>query len=237
MGIGSAVIRPLMNSLDEMPVHVRQLAEMFRKHGKKITHSDGTVKDLDATDVPEALRDGWKKESWYTPDRIIGSGKPNRPYPAEYLDADYIQQHLSRFEGGATRFYRTDTLGRYGPGNQGTTFAFPTSEVDGLIAEAGGDPRRLGDLLGLGSDFFVDAAGNPVPVTRADFSYEELANGNLRMPRGDEAGANSAWIPGGYLPEGIPEAVFNTHPDAIGGDPSVGGTWGSFDSFSFGTNP
>lgn len=51
------------------------------------------------------------------------------------------------------------------------------------------------------------------------------------MPRGNEAGANEAWIPGGYLPEGIPEAVLNTHPDAGRGDPSAGGTWGSYTPF------
>lgn len=231
MGMGSAVVRPMLDAFDGLPVHVRQLAEMFRKHGQKITHSDGTVKALDATDVPEALRDGWRKDAWHTPDRVVGSGKPNRPHPTQYLDADYIEQHLARFEGGATRFYRSDSLGTHGPGNVGTTFVFPTSEIDDIIAQADGDPKRLGVMLGLGEDFFVDAAGNSVAITRADFSYEELANGNLRMPRGDEGGAGSMWIPGGYLPEGIPEAVFSTHRGATGSDPSVGGTWGSFSRF------
>lgn len=231
MGMGPAVIRPLLDAFDGMPIHVRQLAEMFRKHGRAIKHSDGTIKELDASDVPDALRDGWKKDSWATPDRIVASGKGNRPYPAEYLDSDYITDHLARFDGGATRFYRTASLNEYGPGNAGTTFVFPTSEIDDLIGEANGDPKRLGVLLGLGEDFFVDKNGNAVQITRADFSFEELANGNLRMPRGDEGGAGSMWIPGGYLPKGIPESVFTTHPNASGADPSVGGTWGSFTPF------
>jgi len=231
MRIGSEVVRPMMNSLEGMPVHVRQLAQMFRKHGQKQNQSTNRVTDLDATDVPQPLRDGWKKDSWHTPDRVVGSGKPNRPYPAEYLDADYIQQHMQRFEGGATRFYRSESLDRYGPGNQGTTFVFPTSEIDNIIQQADGDPEKLGVMLGLGENFFVDANGNAVDITRADFSYEEIVNGNLRMPRSNEAGANEAWIPGGYLPEGIPEAVLNTHPDAGRGDPSAGGTWGSYTPF------
>lgn len=86
-------------------------------------------------------------------------------------------------------------------------------------------------VLAAVTNFFVDANGNAVDITRADFSYEEIVNGNLRMPRGNEAGANEAWIPGGYLPEGIPEAVLNTHPDAGRGDPSAGGTWGSYTPF------
>lgn len=235
MRMGSEVVRPLMNSLDGMPVHIRQLAAMFRKHGQKQKTTTGRVDDLDATDVPEALRDGWKKDSWHTPDRVVGSGKPNRPYPGEYLDADYIQQHLQRFDGGATRFYKTDSLSAYGPGNQGTTFAFPTSEIDNIIADANGDPKKLGVMLGLGADYFVDGDGNPVDVTRADFSHEEIVNGNLRMPRGSEGGANAAWIPGGYLPEGIPEAVFDVHPGATKSDPSVGGSWGSFSPYDVGS--
>lgn len=230
-GIGDAVIRPLKNALDDMPVHVRQLSEMFRKHGQKQNRNTDKVTDLDGTNVPEALRDGWKKDSWYTPDRVVGSGKPNRPYPAEYLDADYIAQHLARFEGGATRFYRAQSLDNYGPGNNGTTFVFPTSEIDSIIEQADGDPKRLGEMLGLGEGFFVDDAGNPVEIVRADFNYEDIANGELRMPRGDEGGANAQWIPGGYLPEGIPEAVFNVPSAATGADPSIGGTFGSFTPF------
>jgi len=34
-------------------------------------------------------------------------------------------------------------------------------------------------------------------------------NFNLRIPSGNEAGANEMWVPGGYLPEGMPEAVID----------------------------
>jgi hypothetical protein len=231
--VGDAVIRPLKDALDGMPVHVRQLAEMFRKHGAKQNRNTSEITDLDSTNVPEALRDGWKKDSWHTPDRVVGAGKKNRPYPGEYLDNDYIQDHLARFDDGATRFYRAESLERYGPGNAGTTFVFPTSEIDNIIDRAGGDPKKLGTMLGLGEDFFVDGDGNPVDIVRADFSYEDIANGNLRMPRGDEGGANAQWIPGGYLPEGIPEAVFNVDPGATGADPSSGGSFGSYVPFGF----
>lgn len=113
------------------------------------------------------------------------------------MSEGYIEQHLARFEGGATRFYREDSLGKYGPGNDGTTFVFPTSEIDSIIKQADGDPQRLGEMLGLGENFFVDDTANAVDIVRADFSYEDIANGELRMPRGDEGGANAQWIPGG----------------------------------------
>ena len=47
MGIGSAVIRPLKDALDGIPVHVRQLAHMFRRHGDRQNQTTGRVTDLD----------------------------------------------------------------------------------------------------------------------------------------------------------------------------------------------
>lgn len=201
------VIRQMRHAIDGIPIHVRQLAEMFKKHGSVHKRKNSDINDLDR--VPPELRDGWRTDSWHTPDRIVASGKPNRPYPGEYLNDDYITQHLARFDEGATRFYRAESLSEYGPGNQGTTFVFPTTEIDDVIRQADGDPGRLGEMLGLGRDYFVDANGKPIEVVRADFSFDEIMNGNLRMPRGNEAGANDMWIPGGYLPEGLPEAVFD----------------------------
>ena len=85
----------------------------------------------------------------------------------------------------------------------------------------------------FGEDFFVDADGGAVDIVRADFSYEDISNGELRMPRGDEGGANAQWIPGGYLPEGIREAVFTVPSGgATGADPTAGGTFGAFSPFS-----
>ncbi|WP_431233243.1 hypothetical protein ACQ856_00250 [Mycolicibacterium psychrotolerans] len=44
-------------------------------------------------------------------------------------------------------------------------------------------------------------------VLRIDIPDPELYN--LRIPSGNEAGANSDWIPGGYLPDGLREAVID----------------------------
>ena len=32
---------------------------------------------------------------------------------------------------------------------------------------------------------------------------------NIRIPSGNEGGANSQWIPGGYTNDGVPEAVMD----------------------------
>ncbi|MDJ1115533.1 hypothetical protein [Microbacterium dauci] len=221
MRIGSEVIRPLMRSVEDMPIHVRQIADMFLKHSKR---QDLTGNHIDALDRVDG---GWRTDTDWTPNSLVDAGNGHRPDPSDYLTDDYVAQHLQRFEGGATRFYTEANLNRYGPGNGGTTFVFPTSEVDDIIAEANGDPGRLGELLGLGENFFRGG-----PIVRADFTPDELSSGTFRLPSGNEGGANERWIPSGYLPEGIPEIVFDVHPGATNTDWSVGGTWGSFAEFT-----
>lgn len=206
MGIGNAVIRPLKDSLDGVPIHVRQLAEMFRKHGRKQDRNTSEVQNLDSADVTHPLQNGWNTNG-PTPNDIVDAGHGNRPDPSDYLDQSYIDQHLDRFRDGASRIYISDDLATYGPGNRGSTFVFPTSELQTIIDETGGDARQLAIRLGMREDYYLDAAGNPVAVEIRNFDPSELSN--IRVPSGNEGGANPQWIPGGYLPTGDPEAVID----------------------------
>ena len=103
------------------------------------------------------------------------------------------------------------SLDKYGIAqSDGTSFVMPTSEVDKLLAKTGGDPRAMEQALGL-PDHFLD--GN---IVRVD--VEGAEDYGLRMPSGNEAGANDEWIPGGQLPTGISEAVIDggkVNPDDI----------------------
>jgi hypothetical protein len=56
--------------------------------------------------------------------------------------------------------------------------------------------------LGLPEGFLDDNK-----IVRIDVADPEEYN--LRVPSGNEAGANSDWVPGGYLPDGLPEAVID----------------------------
>lgn len=227
-------VEPLLRALDDTPIHVRQLAEMFRKHGDKTKRNGVDIKDLDDTDVvPDALQNGWRKDG-PTPNQIVDIDKGQRPDPSDYLDQDYIDAHKARFEDGAVRFYTRTNLDKYGAGNGGETFVFPKSEFDRIQAEAK-TPQELGAALGLGENFFVDKNGNTVDIVKAEFSLRELQNGNFHVPHGNENGANAQWIPGGYLPDGTPETSFAIHPNSTPDDPSVGGTWGDFSKFVFGS--
>jgi hypothetical protein len=137
-------------------------------------------------------------------DEITAIDKGARPAPQEYLSPSYIADHLAQFEGGATRFQLRTGLDKYGPGQvDGTSFVMPRHEADRLLARTAGDPRALEDALGLpaGQLDGTDA------LMRVDFA--DPAELDLRIPSGNEAGANAQWIPGGKLPEGGSEAVID----------------------------
>lgn len=78
----------------------------------------------------------------------------------------------------------------------------PKSVSDDLIGKSGGDVRKLEELLGLDSGYLGDA---PVVV-------EILEPIRLRMPSGNEPGANEFWLPGGHTSGGLPEAVIDQVP-------------------------
>ena len=65
-----------------------------------------------------------------------------------------------------------------------------------------GDKLALADALGLPREMLESNA-----LVRVDF--ENPSELGLRMPSGNEAGANEYWIPGGKLPDGASEDVID----------------------------
>lgn len=134
---------------------------------------------------------------------IRAIAKGSRPPVTDYLPAEYIDAHLQQFEGGASRLMLKSNLDKYGVAQRdGTAFVMPSREIDELLAKAGGDPRKLEEALGLPSGM-LDAN----ELVRVDIPQPKGLN--LRMPSGNEAGANDLWIPGGKLPDGGAEAVLD----------------------------
>jgi hypothetical protein len=127
--------------------------------------------------------------------------KGTRPDPSEYLPPEYIEHHLDKFHDGATRFMPESNFDKYGIAQRdGTSFVMPKNEADAMIDSTRGDPRALERALGL-PEGFLDSK----KVVRIDIDHPEEFN--LRMPSGNEAGANEQWIPGGLLPDGASEAI------------------------------
>lgn len=133
---------------------------------------------------------------------ILRMDKGTRPDPSTYLSPEYIAQHLEKFDQGAVRFMTPENLENYGIGQRdGTTFVMARGELDDLILRTGGDFGLMEEALGLPEGFFEDGA---VLIDIPNPS----AHG-LRVPSGNEAGANPQWIPGGELPTGFAEAVID----------------------------
>lgn len=134
-------------------------------------------------------------------DEIIATPKGSRPDPSEYLSPEYIHNHLDKFTDGATRFMPESNFEKYGIAQRdGTSFVMPKNEADAMIEATGGDLRAMENELGL-PEGFLDSN----KIVRIDISDPEEFN--LRIPSGNEAGANDQWIPGGRLPNGASEAV------------------------------
>ncbi|WP_178124002.1 PAAR domain-containing protein [Pseudomonas piscis] len=135
---------------------------------------------------------------------ILAIPKYDRPDPSTYLNPRFISQHLAKFDKGASRLMTKANLDKYGIGQKdGTSFISPRHEIDQLLARTKGDKQALADALGLPEKFF-ESGGELVRI--------DLPNPrdlNLRIPSGNEAGANADWIPGGKLPEGTSEAVID----------------------------
>ena len=131
-------------------------------------------------------------------DEILKTPKYSRPDPATYLEKKYIANHKTQFKDGVTKISYQAPTGYAGP--PGGTFVMPTSVADDLTARAGGDISELERLLGLDPG---ELGTNPVRIDIANPS-------GLRIPSGNEKGANPKWIPGGYTSGGIPEIIIDS---------------------------
>ncbi len=144
--------------------------------------------------------------------RIQALPKGQRPDPSSYMPPEVIESQLAQFEGGGTRFMLKSNLEKYGPAQKdGSSFIMTKAQADKLMQSAGGNARAMEDALGLPQGTLESGQ-----LVRVDVpSPKQLG---LRIPSGNEAGANELWIPGGKLPNGNLEAVVdlgNAPPSSI----------------------
>lgn len=135
-----------------------------------------------------------------TIDQIVSTPKGSRPDPSSYLSKDYVDAHLEQFNSGGTKIMAKPPTGTVGP--PGGTFVLPKTLADDMIARSGGDVRRLETMLGL----------DPGALGSSPVRVDVPAPSGLRVPSGNELGANSYWKPGGVTSGGIPEATIDPTP-------------------------
>jgi len=140
-----------------------------------------------------------------TADQIVNTPKGQRPDPRSYLSQADIDAHLQPFrDSGAIRFANRGDVNSYGTlGPPGGTFTLPKSEFDALLKRSGGDYGKVETELGLEPGTLTN--GNTVIAYIAPQDLQ-----GLRVPDGNEIGANKNWIPGGYTSGGVPEATVDT---------------------------
>ncbi|MBV7566020.1 hypothetical protein KW838_03495 [Pseudomonas sp. PDM27] len=159
---------------------------------------------------------GTKFKPGFTEADILAMPKGTRPDAATYLEPQYVSEHLAQFDKGASRLMTKSNLDKYGIAQKdGTSFIMPKHEANQLLDSTNGDKRALEKALGLPEDFLESNT-----LVRVDIPTPRDLN--LRIPSGNEAGANEFWLPGGKLPNGNSEAVidagalsveaFRTHP-------------------------
>ena len=145
---------------------------------------------------------------------IVNMPKGSRPDPTTYLSKEYIDAHLAQFNEGASIIMTKEQYINYVKGNavigiptDNTQFVLPKNYCDKIASEAAGDIKYYEKALGFDEGHFSDGGG----LIRIDI--ENLDELNLRVPSGNEAGANSHWIPGGKTDGGVPEAITDLIPN------------------------
>jgi hypothetical protein len=143
-----------------------------------------------------------------SPNDILNLEKGTRPDPSTYLTPDYISNHLAEFNDGASYLTTKAALDKYGRevvGRGDGQFVMTKAEMDAVIKESGGDISKIEKELGI-----PDGMWQGKEISRIDI--QDPKSLDVRMPSGNESGANELWLPGGKLPTGYSEAVVNPIP-------------------------
>ena len=146
-------------------------------------------------------------------EKIVNTPKGSRPDPSSYLSQEYIEAHLDQFDDGVSVIQTEWAYKRYseingfvGVPDDNSLFVMPKNYCDDVIERANRNISIIEKELGFPEGYFSDGGG----LIRIDApNTPEL---NIRIPSGNETGANIHWIPGGKTSGGVPEAITNTIP-------------------------
>jgi hypothetical protein len=135
--------------------------------------------------------------------------KGSRPLPETYIPKDYIESLLANFDEGASFLVPKSNLDKYGHEligySDNTQFLIPKTKLDDIIKKTGGDIAAIEKELGIPS-----GAWQGKELSRIDVLNPR--EHGLRVPSGNEIGANDFWLPGEKTPTGQLEGVLNRIP-------------------------
>ena len=140
--------------------------------------------------------------------RVRNMARGTRPDPTTYISPAAIDAHLAHFDGGAGFITLKSNLDRFGRSRLGRPdgqFVMTRGDIDAMLGRANGDIAIIERELGI-------PAGTWAGQTLVRIDIPNPRGLNVRMPGGNEAGANALWLPGGRLPTGQLEAVVDQVP-------------------------
>ncbi len=133
---------------------------------------------------------------------ILATEKPGRPLPASYIADARMAREVAKYDEGAVRFLSRDAYNTRGTLGPPGGFVMPYKEFEGLVRAANGDMAVVEQKLGLSAGYLRDADTMIVKIDKADFH-------DLKLPSGNERGANEFWVPGGVTSGGVSEATLD----------------------------
>ena len=184
-----------------VPVHNSNLAHVDSEFGPlppNATVSSRADFNNYISETGITFKEGWSADRVY--DEIINIPHGSRPDPSTYLSDTQIQAHLSTFDEGAVRFASREKVEKYGTAGNSEAFVLPKKEFDRVVKDSNGDLRAVEIKLGLPKGYLGDGDTMAVYIKPEDIK-------NIRIPSGNEGGANNQWVAGGYTNGGVPEAV------------------------------
>ena len=143
--------------------------------------------------------------------KITAMEKGTRPAPSTYLSKKYISNHLKKFRRGVSIVMSLESYNKYVVpsktiGRADGCFVMPIYICDEIDKKFDGDISVYEKSLSFTEGYFSSQGG----MVRLDiFDISDL---NLRMASGNEEGANSYWLPGGFTMGAIPEAIVDPIP-------------------------
>ena len=143
--------------------------------------------------------------------QITSMEKGTRPAPSTYLSKKYIRNHLKKFRDGVSIVMGLESYNKYvipaeKIGRADGCFVMPKYICDEIDEKFGGEISFYEKSLSFTEGYFSSQGG----LVRLDFF--DISDLNLRMASGNEEGANSYWLPGGFTMGAIPEAVVDPIP-------------------------
>lgn len=153
----------------------------------------------DSTDfLKKAFKRGHSKNE------IIRIQKGERPKPSNYLKWRYRHRHQRNFRRGASFLIPKNNFELYKAklGYNDGLFVMSKKEMDDLLNRANGKISFIKTELGI-----PENSWNNTDLVRVDVKRPKKLN--LRIPSGNETGANEKWLPGGKLPKGYLESVID----------------------------